>query len=358
MTEAGGLRTATGADLAAVGEALGLPAPALAPAMVESGARVLVGTEGQVVLLRRRWSHDATAEAVVVRRAGVPLDHPGVLAAAAGWGCDRVRHMATDRCVPVPAPPVEAPLALRFAHLAALAATRVETAVALTRDDRLTGTEDDGSPLVVADVAAHAAAVDVLGALGLPVLSKESRDSPVPEGMPWIVIEPLDGTRNFLAGLPPWAFSAALVHDGRPVAGLVADLSSGRRWSGIEGRGAERDGVPVRTRAGSTVVVPSTPTGGPVGMLGPARLVRITGCTAVDLCLVADGAAAAWHDVHRQGTHVHDVAGGLAVLLAAGGAALGADGGPVVLEPDTGALIRLVAAADESLACGLLDAVG
>ena len=197
----------------------------------------------------------------------------------------------------------------------------------------------------------------MLDALGVPVLSEESRDHAVPEGMPWIVMDPLDGARNFRAGLPPWAFTAALVHDGRPVAGLVADLSSGRRWSAAGGRGAERDGVPVRTRGGGTVVVRSAPDGGSVGVPGEARRLRITGCTAVDLCLVADGAAAAWRDVDRHGTHVHDVAGGLAVLLAAGGAALTTEGRPLVLRPDAGARIRFVAAADEALARSLLDAV-
>ena len=351
------LRTATRSDLGAVADALGLSLPALAPAIVEPDARVLIGTEGQVVLLRRRWAADATAEAVVVRRAGVPLDHPDVLAAAADWGCDRVRHLANDRCVEVPPTPESAALDVRFAHLAALAATRVETAVALARDVGGTHTAHDGSRRMPADDAAHAAAVVVLGALGVPVLSEETADRQVPEGMPWIVIDPLDGTRNYLAGLPPWAFSAALVHEGRPVAGLVCDLSSGRRWTATGDVGAARDGVPVRTRSGSTVVVPSAPNGGSVGVPGAARRVRITGCTAVDLCLVADGAAAAWHDGDRAGAHVHDVAGGLAVLLAAGGAALTADGAPVVLEPDTVARIRFVAAADEALARTLLDAV-
>ncbi len=347
------LRTATAADLTAVGEALGLSAPALAPAIVEPGARVLVGTEGQVVLLRRHWSHDATAEAVVVRRAGVPLDHPDVLAAAADWGCDRVRHMATHRSVPVPAPSERAPLVLRFAHLAALAATRVETAVALARDAGRGHTPDDAGPGIAADGAARAAALEVLGALGLPVLGEEDGDRPGAEGMPWLVVDPLDGTGNYLAGLPPWAFSAALVCEGRPVAGLVVDLSCGRRWSAVEGR-AERDGVPVHTRAGSTVVVPGAPDGGAVGA---ARQVRITGCTAVDLCLVADGAAAAWHDVDRAGTDVRDVAGGLAVLLAAGGAALTADGQPLELVPDATGKVRFVAAADETVARSLLGAL-
>lgn len=114
----------------------------------------------------------------------------------------------------------------------------------------------------------------------------------------------------------------------------------------------------IRTRAGSTVVVRDAPGGGSVGVHGAAGRLRITGCTAIDLCLVADGAAAAWHDVDRQGTYVHDIAAGLAVLLAAGGSALTDTGGPVVLRPGTGARIRFVAAADEQGARSLLAALG
>lgn len=346
-----GLRTATSADLTAVGEALGLSPAALAPALVEPAARVLVGADGQVVLLRRQWAHDATAEAVVVRRAGVPLDHPDVLDAAVGWGCDRVRHLANDRCVSVPAPSGGAPLPMRFVHLAALAATRVQTAVALAR-------HDGEAPAEAVDAVARAAALPVLGGLGLPVSGTGTGGQPVDEDAPWIAVDPLGGTRDFAAGLPPWAFSAALVQGGRPVAGLVADLSSGRRWSAVGALGARRDGLPIRPRAGGTVVVPGAPQGGPVEVPEAVRRVRITGCTAVDLCLVADGAAAAWHDVDRTGRHMRDVAGGLAVLLAAGGTALAAEGGPVELRPEPGALIRFVAAADEAVARGLLAAVG
>jgi 3'(2'), 5'-bisphosphate nucleotidase len=89
-----------------------------------------------------------------------------------------------------------------------------------------------------------------------------------------------------------------------------------------------------------------------------AQRVRVTGCTAVELCLVADGSAAAWHDIDRTGTHVHDVAGGLAVLLAAGGVALTPDGQPLALAPDTERLVRFVAAADEGTARDLLRTVG
>jgi 3'(2'), 5'-bisphosphate nucleotidase len=309
MVDSPGLRAATTADLQAVGEALGMSAPSLAPALTAPEARVLVGAEGQVVLLRRSRSDDATAEAVVVRRAGLPLDHPDVLAAAVAWGCDRVRHEASDRWVAVPAPSAGAPPAVRFVHLAALAATRVEA-------------------------RAGEAARDLLGSMGLPVLGEGPGDAAAPGDRPWIV----HGTREAVAGRRPRVFSAALVHEGRPVAGLVADLSSGRRWSAVCSLGARRDGLRVRARPGGT---------------RPR-----SGCTAVDLCLVAEGGAASWHGADHRGAPVPDVAGGLAVLLAAGGTALAPDGRPLRLPSDDGRLLRFVAAANETTARELLDAAG
>jgi 3'(2'), 5'-bisphosphate nucleotidase len=338
------LRVVSAADqLEEVGERLSLPRVALAPALVEPGTRLLSDGEGAAVLLRRQWVGDGSAEALVLHRAGVPLEHPAVVATAVGWGCERVRHATTGRTVPIQPPPVDAPLADRFLQLAALAGTRVEVAVALAPDR--------------ADEAAHTAAADVLRGLDLPVLSEERRDVPVPEGSPWIVLDPLDGTGNFAADLPPWAFSAALVAAGQPVAGLVVDLSSGRRWSGAAGAGARRDGVPIAPHQGSTVLVPSAPAGGLVAVPSTADRVRIAGCTSIELCLVADGSAAAWHDLDRSGSHVHDVAGGLAVLLAAGGIALTADGAPVELFPPGDRTLRLVAAPTRTAACELVAAL-
>lgn len=343
---------AVGPDLERAAASLALAVAALAPAVSDPAYRVLVGDDGTAVLLRRQWTPDGVSEAVVLADSGVGPDAPAVLAAASAWGCDRVRDRPGGRGVlPVPAP--EAPLVARFLHLAARAATRVETAVALARGSGIDRVKADGSPSVAADEAAHLAAAEVLAGLGVPVLSEERTDRPVDDGEPWVVLDPLDGTGNFRAGLPPWAFSAGMVRDGRPVAGLVADLSSGRRWW-ADGTGAWRDGLPVGPRPGSTVVVPSAPAGGTVVVPGPAHRVRVTGCTAVELCLVADGSAAAWHDIDRSGTHVHDVAGALAVLLSAGGAALAADGTPVRLLPDTGAKIRFVAASSTEAAAELL----
>jgi 3'(2'), 5'-bisphosphate nucleotidase len=318
---------------------------------------VLVGAAG-CAHLRRQWHPDGTPEVVVLPSPGIGLDRPEILAAAAGWGCERVRHKFRHSSVPVPAPGADAPLTVRFRHLAALAASRVEIAVALARDDDGDTVKADGSLSLAADDAADRAAVAVLRELGVPILSEERPDRTVRDDEPWVVLDPLDGTGNFRAGVPPWAFSAALVQHGRPLAGVVVDISSGRRWEGAPGSGAWRDGTPVRARAGTTVIVPSAPSGEVVRVPGAARRIRVTGCTAVELCLVADGSAAAWHDVDRGGTHVHDVAGGLAVLAAAGGVALTADGEPLLLQPDTETLVRLVAADSVDTARELLRSLG
>lgn len=351
-------RVATGGtELVRAAASLALAPEALAPAISDPAYRVLVSADDSAALLRRQWTPEGVSEAVLLAASGIGPDTPAVLATAVAWGCDRVRDRPGGRgVVSVWAPDQDAPVVERFLHLAALAATRVETAVALARGVGEDTVKADGSPSVAADEAAHLAAAEVLSTLGVPVLSEERTDQRVAEDQPWVVLDPLDGTGNFRAGLPPWAFSAGLVQGGRPVAGVVVDLSSGRRWW-ADGATAWRDGVPVHPRPGTTVVVPSAPGGGSVTVPGAARRVRVTGCTAVELCLVADGSAAAWHDIDRSGTHVHDVAGALAVLAAAGGVALGPDGGGVALRPDTSAKLRFVAASSSDAAARLLAAV-
>jgi 3'(2'), 5'-bisphosphate nucleotidase len=348
-------RVATGGpELIRAAASLSLAPAALAPAVSDPAYRVLVGDDGSAVLLRRQWTPEGVSEAVLLAAAGIGPDTPAVLATAAAWGCDRVRDRPGGRgVVPMWAPDDDAPLVERFLHLAALAATRVETAVALARGVGEDTVKADGSPSVAADEAAHLAAAEVFEGLGLPVLSEERTDRPVSDDEPWVVLDPLDGTGNFRAGLPPWGFSAGLVQSGRPVAGLVADLSSGRRWW-ADGKAAWRDGLPVCPRSGSTVVVPSAPGGESVVVPELAQRVRVTGCTAVELCLVADGSAAAWHDIDRSGAHVHDVAGALGVLVAAGGVALAPDGTEVRLLPDTATKLRFVAASSAEAATALL----
>ena len=308
--------TGGGPDLLRAARSLSLAPAALAPAISDPAYRVLIGDDDSAVLLRRQWTPDGIAEAVLLASTGVDPETPAVLATAAAWGCDRVRGPGGRGVLAVEPPPSDASVEQQFLHFAALAATRVETAVAMARgtgEDRI---KADGSPSVAADEAAHVAAEDVLRVLGVALLSEERIDRKVGAGESWIVLDPLDGT-----GSPSRHAVVLSAHHRRP-----EDRST--------------------TTPDHAVSVPSI-----------ARRVRVTGCTAVELCLVADGSAAAWHDIDRSGAHVHDIAGGLAVLHAAGGAALTPEGEPLRLYPDTEAKIRFVAASSPEAAAELLAAV-
>jgi 3'(2'), 5'-bisphosphate nucleotidase len=291
---------------------------------------VLVGDDGSAVLMRRQWTPEGISEAVLLAAARVGPDTPEVLATATAWGCDRVRDRPGGRgVVSVWAPDDDAPVVERFLHLAALAATRVETAVALARGTGEHRIKADGSPSIAADEAAHLAAAEVFGALGLPVLSEERADLPVTDDGPWVVVDPLDGTGNFRAGRPRRRRGRR-----RPVLGAAV---VGRRAGGVAGRaagaaaGGQHRRRPVGARRGS----------GDRARAGTAGA----------------GSAAAWHDIDRSGTHVHDVAGALAVLASAGGVALDPQGRPVTLRPDTATTIRFVAASSEDAAIALLSSV-
>lgn len=248
----------------------------------------------------------------------------------------------------------------RFLDAASRAADVAAAAIAGQADVGEVATKADGSPSLVADTLAEEAALAHLVELGLPVISEEGfGEGTEPRGGDmWIALDPIDGTGNFRAGLAPYAFSAGLVQDGVAVAGVVLEHVSGRRWSGARGLGAWRDGnLPISTRpGGGTLMVPSPNPGEPAVVPPGFRRLRITGCTSVDLCCVADGSAAAWHDLDRGGTHTHDVAGALGVLAGTGAAVLGPDGGPLRLLADTHALIKFVAAADEERARELVSA--
>ncbi|MDY7104608.1 MAG: inositol monophosphatase family protein [Actinomycetota bacterium] len=157
-------------------------------------------------------------------------------------------------------------------------------------------------------------------------LGRSGPPGDVPGAGPWICLDPLDGSRNHRAGAPPYATAVALVLDGVPVAGVVHEHGSQVTWSAVRGGGARRtgpDGVgttPVAA-AGELVAVPSVRPGEAAPPLpGWCARVRMTGCTTVDLCRVADGSLAAFVDLRRGVVHPHDLAAPLVILREAGAA--------------------------------------
>lgn len=102
------------------------------------------------------------------------------------------------------------------------------------------------NPVCEADMAVDGFLKRELGAL-LPAagwLSEESIDAPrrLERDLIWLV-DPIDGTRDFLRGRPGWAISVALVSGGRPLLGLLEAPARGELWSAEAGVGAERNGV-------------------------------------------------------------------------------------------------------------------
>ncbi|MBV8108729.1 MAG: 3'(2'),5'-bisphosphate nucleotidase CysQ, partial [Hyphomicrobiales bacterium] len=102
----------------------------------------------------------------------------------------------------------------------------------------------DLSPVTVCDQAAEALILEGLARLlpGVCVVSEEAAGCAPPERIPdsFVLVDPLDGTRELLAGRDEFTINLALVSGGCPRLGIIAAPAWGVLWRGIAGRGAER----------------------------------------------------------------------------------------------------------------------
>ena len=201
----------------------------------------------------------------------------------------------------------------------------------------------DDSPLTQADLASHRVITDALGKLtpDIPLLSEESADIPFAERSRWReywLIDPLDGTKEFIKRNGEFTVNIALIREHRPVLGVVHVPVSGVTYSGIVGAGArriERDGdpLPISVRLPSAqppVVVGSRSHANPdlerhLAGLGDYELVSMG--SSLKFCLLAEGRADFYP---RLGpTSEWDTAAAHAVVLAAGGHIVTLDGEPL-----------------------------
>jgi 3'(2'), 5'-bisphosphate nucleotidase len=118
----------------------------------------------------------------------------------------------------------------------------------------------DGSPVTEADLAADRIIADGLARLAphIPSLSEErARKARLPYKDSFFLVDPLDGTKEFVAGRDEFTVNLALVTHGTPLLGIIAAPALGLIWRGIVGRGAERLTLgndaprvePIRTRS-------------------------------------------------------------------------------------------------------------
>jgi myo-inositol-1(or 4)-monophosphatase len=152
-------------------------------------------------------------------------------------------------------------------------------------------------------------------------LGEEGGDQEGTSGVRWIV-DPIDGTVNYLYGLPHWAVSIAASVDGRVVAGAVVAPALDTEYAATAGGGATRDGVLLGRRSSPSLSQSLVATGfsyereirahqaGAVArMLPQVRDIRRLGSCALDLCSLATGAVDAYVE---EGPHLWDhAAGGL-----------------------------------------------
>jgi myo-inositol-1(or 4)-monophosphatase len=164
------------------------------------------------------------------------------------------------------------------------------------------------------------------------------------DGRPLWLVDPLDGTANFLHRHPFHCASVAVAVDGRPVAGAVVSGSSGERWWAEDGGGAFKSGRRIQVSDRRRLRDGLVGTGFPFKRLElmPAYLVQLdavlrhssgvrrAGSAALDFCFLAQGSLDAFWE---EFLNPWDFAAGIVIVREAGGSMTGADGADLALAP-------------------------
>lgn len=228
-------------------------------------------------------------------------------------------------------------------------------------------TKGDDSPLTEADRRSHAIILEGLTALTseIPVVSEEDDGCEVLANRFWLV-DPLDGTKEFIKRTGEFTVNIALIEDGIPLIGVVHAPVLGTTWSGSSAGAQCRVGKTVKllqvakpAQVGALRVVASRDHAGS-GV--QALLQGLPGATTLSMgsslkfCLVAEGKADLYF---RDGpTMPWDTAAAHAVLRASGGEVYGLDGTPLRYEAPRTPNPHFVAVGDRALPWSSLIATG
>ena len=202
--------------------------------------------------------------------------------------------------------------------------------------------KDDRSPLTAADLASHRCIVAGLQALTpeIPVLSEESKDLDIAERRQWStfwLVDPLDGTREFIKRNGEFTVNIALIEHGVATFGVIQQPVTGALWHGAPGAGAfRRDGdadvaIDVRKPASAPLRIAASRSHRDArtqALLDALPGSEVVGCgSSLKFCRIAEGGI----DLYpRFGpTSEWDTAAGQAILEAAGGAVLDPRGRPL-----------------------------
>ena len=183
--------------------------------------------------------------------------------------------------------------------------------------------------VTAADRASEALLVEGIRAArpGDGVLGEEGASDDGTTGVRWVV-DPVDGTVNYLYGLPQWAVSIGVEVDGTTEVGVVYDPSKDELFTAVRGGGAALNGLPLRCNAVSELAQALVATGFGYDarrraaqaallptVLPIVRDIRRVGAGALDLCAVAAGRVDAYYE---QGLSPWDMSAGLLIATEAG----------------------------------------
>jgi fructose-1,6-bisphosphatase/inositol monophosphatase family enzyme len=204
---------------------------------------------------------------------------------------------------------------------------RLEVETKTTGTDMVTEMDKASERLIVEGILAARPQDGILGEEGTEIAGTS--------GVRWVV-DPLDGTTNYLYHHPPFAVSIAAEVDGEVAVGVVNDPVHREEFTAVRGRGSARNGVtlrpapapPLRTALVATgfAYEPDTrvhQAGVLAGVLPRVRDVRRLGAAAIDLCSVACARVDAYYEL---GLQPWDLAAGALVATEAGYVVGGLDG--------------------------------
>ena len=247
-----------------------------------------------------------------------------------------------------------------IAALTGLVSQAGEAILAIARKPLAVRHKADLSPVTAADEAAQAVILEGLAKLlpGVPAVSEELAGSEpaIEAGAPFILVDPLDGTKEFIARRDEYTVNLALIEAGEPALGFVFLPARALLYRGRVGQFAERlaleagmppeaarAAAPIRVRAAPSRLVAAVSrshldpaTEAFLGRLPIAE--RVASGSSLKFGLLAEGAA----DVYPRlaPTHEWDIAAGHAVLAAAGGTVVRPDGAPLTYgHAETGFLV-------------------
>lgn len=215
----------------------------------------------------------------------------------------------------------------RFGRLAAGEIERIG------RRDVVTAADRAAEDLITRELARAMPGVPVLG----EEAAREAGRDALPDGACWIV-DPLDGTVNFVQGIPLFVVAIGLVEAGQPVLGVVHAPALGVTWYGAPGSGAFENGRPVSVSVCPILEDAILGTGFAyrrdeladdnlasfVAIGRQVRGMRRMGAAALDLAYVASGRLDGFWELHLK---PWDVAAGAALVRAAGGTVTDQRGG-------------------------------